>query len=201
MSLRLLRWSSVHHNAFSVGRPVFSRSIFSLLGRSKPKESQEPVPVLSDDDLFHPFSKSPFPAVRARGEAIQKLAPCPVCTSQDDIHVHTKSLPRAVGYECPDCGWPTHCSEDHWRGDAEHQKYCIRLNEANKDEHDLRSGRRMREFELPGNGSFQSHLDIWIADSTLGPQGYEEAISFANWDVFWYTRGFPSMDTERSRRH
>jgi splicing suppressor protein 51 len=35
----------------------------------------------------------------------------------------------------------------------------------------------------------------------LGPQGYEEAISFANWDVFWYTRGFPSMDTERSRRH
>ena len=35
----------------------------------------------------------------------------------------------------------------------------------------------------------------------IGPQGYEEAISFANWDVFWYTRGFPSMDTERSRRH
>jgi len=34
-----------------------------------------------------------------------------------------------------------------------------------------------------------------------GPQGYEEAISFANWDVFWYTRGFNSMDTERSRRH
>jgi splicing suppressor protein 51 len=35
----------------------------------------------------------------------------------------------------------------------------------------------------------------------IGPQPYEEAISFANWDVFWYTRGFPSMDTERSRRH
>ena len=34
-----------------------------------------------------------------------------------------------------------------------------------------------------------------------GPQGYDEAISFANWDVFWYTRGFNSMDTERSRRH
>lgn len=34
-----------------------------------------------------------------------------------------------------------------------------------------------------------------------GPQGYEEAVSFSNWDVFWYTRGFPSMDTERSRRH
>jgi splicing suppressor protein 51 len=35
----------------------------------------------------------------------------------------------------------------------------------------------------------------------IGPQAYEEAISFANWDVFWYTRGFPSMDTDRSRRH
>jgi len=34
-----------------------------------------------------------------------------------------------------------------------------------------------------------------------GPQGYEETISFANWDIFWYTRGFRSMDTERMRRH
>ena len=41
----------------------------------------------------------------------------------------------------------------------------------------------MWEFEMPG------------------PQGYEEAISFSNWDIFWYTRGHPSMDTERSRRH
>ena len=203
MSLRLLRWSSVHRNAFSAGRPVFSRSIFSLLGRSKPKASQEPVPILSEDNLFHPFSKSPFPAVRARGEAIQKLSPCPVCASQDDIHVHTKSLPKAVRYECPDCGWPTHCSEDHWKDDTEHQKYCIRLREANMDEHDLRSGRRMREFELPGKNYFQHRLDnlILLKKCNQGPQGFEEAISFANWDVFWYTRGFPSMDTERSRRH
>nr|VWO98815.1 Neutral alpha-glucosidase AB [Ganoderma boninense] len=41
----------------------------------------------------------------------------------------------------------------------------------------------MREFELPG------------------PQDSEAAISFSNWDVFWYTREFPSMDSERSRRH
>src|ERR1700733_8788622 len=40
-----------------------------------------------------------------------------------------------------------------------------------------------------------------VINIPIGPQGYEEAISFANWDVFWYTRGFPSMDTERSRRH
>ncbi|KAF8163164.1 zinc-finger of mitochondrial splicing suppressor 51-domain-containing protein [Crassisporium funariophilum] len=165
--------------------PVASRSFFNLLKRSRKSDTpQEPVPILTEDNLFHPFSKSPFPAVKARGEAIQALAPCPVCaSSHDHVHAHTKAQPKAVKFECPDCGWPTHCTEEHWKEDAEHQKYCARLHEANEDEHDLRSGRRMREFELPG------------------PQGYEEAISFANWDVFWYTRGFPSMDTERSRRH
>lgn len=34
-----------------------------------------------------------------------------------------------------------------------------------------------------------------------GPQDSEAAISFSNWDVFWYTREFSSMDSERSRRH
>ncbi|QRW27497.1 Mss51-mRNA processing-like protein [Rhizoctonia solani] len=53
----------------------------------------------------------------------------------------------------------------------------------NEDEHDIRSGRKMTEFELPGQ------------------QSYEEAVSFANWDVFWYTRSFNSIDTDRSRRH
>ncbi|KAL0947411.1 hypothetical protein HGRIS_013524 [Hohenbuehelia grisea] len=161
------------------------RLFFQFFRRSKkPAAPADPVPVLSQDDLFHPFSKSPFPAVRARGEVIQSLAPCPVCSaSHTHAHAHNQAQPKAVKFECPDCGWPTHCSEEHWREDEEHQKYCSRLREGNEDEHDLRSGRRLREFELPG------------------PQGYEEAISFANWDVFWYTRGFPSMDTERSRRH
>lgn len=26
-------------------------------------------------------------------------------------------------------------------------------------------------------------------------------MSFSNWDIYWYTRGHPSIDTERSRRH
>lgn len=34
-----------------------------------------------------------------------------------------------------------------------------------------------------------------------GPLELDETVSFANWDVFWYTRGFPSMDTDRARRH
>lgn len=35
----------------------------------------------------------------------------------------------------------------------------------------------------------------------LGPIPYGETVSLSNWDVFWYTRGFPSVDTERTRRH
>ncbi|OBZ75941.1 Protein mss51 [Grifola frondosa] len=147
-----------------------SRTFLSWFKKSKPSGPKEKVPLLTEDNLFHPFSQSPFPAVRARGEAIKKLAPCP-------------AQPRAVKFECPDCGWPTHCSEEHWKEDEEHKKYCSRLREVNEDEHDLRSGRRLREFELPGT------------------QDSEAAISFANWDVFWYTREFPSMDSERSRRH
>ncbi|KAF5372835.1 hypothetical protein D9758_001655 [Tetrapyrgos nigripes] len=162
------------------------RSLFSFFRRSKREQNEppEPVPLLTEDNLVHPFSKSPFPQVRARGEAICSMAPCPICAaSHTHTHAHTKAQPKTVKFECPDCGWPTHCSEEHWKEDKEHEKYCSRLREANEDEHDLRSGRRMPEFELPG------------------PQGYEETISFANWDVFWYTRGFNSMDTERSRRH
>ncbi|KIY43624.1 hypothetical protein FISHEDRAFT_52860 [Fistulina hepatica ATCC 64428] len=142
---------------------------------SSSSASKEPVPILTQDNLFHSFSKSPFPQIRARGEAIQSLAHCPVCL----LH----NISKHVHFECPDCGWPTHCSEAHWKDDSEHAKYCKRLRDANEDDHDLRSGRRLFEFEMPG------------------PQGYEEAISFANWDSFWYTRQFFSMDTERSRRH
>ncbi|KAJ4488474.1 zinc-finger of mitochondrial splicing suppressor 51-domain-containing protein [Lentinula aciculospora] len=175
---------------FRVAYSVAQRRTFLNFFRKKAEDSKEPlepIPSLSEDDLFHPFSKSPFPAVRAKGQTISSMAPCPVCASRHShTHEHDHEKPtkvKNVSFECPDCGWPTHCSEEHWKEDKEHEKYCSRLREANEDEHDLRSGRRMPEFELPG------------------PQGYEEAISFANWDVFWYTRGFNSMDSERSRRH
>jgi splicing suppressor protein 51 len=124
------------------------RLIFSLFRKKPPeKKEPEPTPILSEDNLFHPFSKSPFPAVRARGEAVQSLAPCPVCSS---THSPDHAQPHAVKFECPDCGWPTHCTEEHWKVDDEHSKYCSRLREVNEDEHDLRSGRRLREFDLPG---------------------------------------------------
>ncbi|KAJ7197176.1 zinc-finger of mitochondrial splicing suppressor 51-domain-containing protein [Mycena pura] len=172
-----------HTSCVSLSCPSSRRHFLSLF-RKAPQQKAEPVPLLTEDNLFHLFSKSPFPMLRARGNAIKQLAPCPVCTSSHDQgHPNAHHEPQNVQFECPDCGWPTHCSEEHWKEDKEHEKYCTRLREANEDEHDLRSGRRMVEFELPG------------------PQGYEEAISFANWDLFWYTRGFMSMDTERARRH
>lgn len=128
---------------------TFTRNLFNLL--RKQISQPQPDPILAHDNLLHPFSKSPFPAVRARGEAVRLLAPCPVCASFHDHNYSNHSTqPRAVKFECPDCGWPTHCSEEHYHEDKEHQKYCSRLREANEDEHDLRSGRRLREFELPG---------------------------------------------------
>lgn len=144
-----------------------ARTLFGWFKKSKPAAKKEPVPVLSQDDLFHPFSQSPFPALSARGEAIQKLAPCPVCAVEakgaHDSHVHTHAQPKAVKFECPDCGWPTHCSEEHWEADTEHKKYCSKLREVNEDEHDLRSGRRMKEFELPGTGYVSTAQDTLIA--------------------------------------
>jgi hypothetical protein len=135
----------------------------SAAGAQAPKE-----PILSQDNLFHPLSRSPFPAVRARGETIANVAPCPVCTSEhshshastasdsadpDQPHKHEEGQvkqKKKLAFECPDCGFPTHCSEEHWRADTEHDRYCSRLREVNEDEHDLRSGRRIREFEFPG---------------------------------------------------
>jgi len=144
---------TLNHRLSALGRIHFqqhrTRSLFSLFKKAPSKP--ESRPILSQDDLFHPFSASPFPAMVARGEAIKSLAPCPVCASHHDhIHPHTKAQPRAVAFECPDCGWPTHCTEEHWHADDDHSKYCSRLREVNEDEHDLRSGRRLREFELPG---------------------------------------------------
>lgn len=114
--------------------------------------------------------------MRARGERVRSMAPCPVSLNRDGVR-------RLVEFECPDCGWPTHYSEQEWRQDTEHPKYIARLREANEDEHDLRSGREMTEFKLPG------------------PQGFEEVINFSSWDIFFYTRNHNSIETDRSRRH
>jgi Zinc-finger of mitochondrial splicing suppressor 51 len=148
-SLRAVGRINLQYPARQIIPSLRTRSLFSLFRKAPSKPESQPT--LSQDNLFHPFSKSPFPAIVARGEAIRSLAPCPVCAPHHDyIHDQTKAQPREVAFECPDCGWPTHCTEEHWHADQDHAKYCSRLREVNEDEHDLRSGRRLREFELPG---------------------------------------------------
>lgn len=103
------------------------------------------------------------------------MAPCPV-------HL-AKGKRVLVNYDCPESGWPTHYSRKEWEEDEEKWKYIPRLREANEDEHDLRSGRDFPEYTLPG------------------AQAWEEVINFSSWDVFFYTRAFGSIESERSRRH
>lgn len=172
--------TSTRRSLVRAGTPNGRRSLFGLFNRkSEPSTTATTAPkapLLTQDNLFHPLSQSPFPEMRAKGDRIRQLAWCPVSLSKYSEHLH-------VNYECPDCGYPTHATRERWQEDDQHARYWPRLREANEDEHDLRSGREMTEFKLPGE------------------QPYEEAVSFGNWDVFLYTRGFPSIESERSRRH
>ncbi|CAG8834265.1 20420_t:CDS:2, partial [Gigaspora margarita] len=78
---------------------------------------------LRNDNLFHPLSKSP---------------------------IKTKENQKRPSYECPDCGIPNYCSEEHYKYNLiEHKLHtCKMLREFNKDMHDLMSGRKMKEFEF-----------------------------------------------------
>ena len=121
------------------------RTIFGLF-RSKPKpvvdpEQPDPVPVLAQDDLFHPLAQSPFSDLRERAERVRNVSICPVSIEKYNERVRPM-------YDCEDCGWPTHRSRERWEeGREEHSEVCQRLREVNEDDHDLRSGRRMVEFE------------------------------------------------------
>lgn len=157
---------------------VQTRTLFGLFKRRSPPrlpESNRP-PVLEQDNLFHKLSESPIPALRARGDRIRTMAPCPVSMAKYGER-------RLVNFECPDCGWPTHYSEKEWAEDTEHAQYVPRLREANEDEHDLRSGRPMTEFHLPQD------------------QPSDATVNLSGWDQLFYTRNFPSIDAERSKRH
>lgn len=88
-----------------------------------------------------------------------------------------------VRYECPDCGIPVSCSEEHFASDYEsHLEICDALREINEDDHDLVSGRFFPEFEYPG------------------PQLEEAQINMTNWDTLLYSREFNAIDDPRSMR-
>ena len=110
----------------------------------QPEPVREHKIILEQDNLFHPLSTSPFEDLRMRAERIKLMAPCPVCLD----HFGERNL---VTYDSPEAGWPTHCSKEHYEQDDQHHLYKDRLREANEDEHDIRSGRDLVEFEnLPG---------------------------------------------------
>ena len=152
--------------------------------------------VLDKDDLFHALSSSPIPDMRRRAAIMKSHAHCPhpnhhrtrLPTSPHDPE-NRKSLDQAteppafVAFECPDCGIPTYCSEEHWTEDYEsHSELCDTLREINEDDHDLRSGRFFPEFEYP-----------W-------PPIEEAMPNMSNWDTYLYTREYNAINEMRSLR-
>ena len=157
--------------------------------------SSEARPLLMPNNLFHPFSESPSPEIRRRAAFIKQNAFCPhpdhrqsrLPMNPEDPEARKSSegglAPAHVSFECPDCGIPVSCSEDHWADDYEsHLEICDTLREINEDDHDLRSGRFFPEFDYPEM------------------QMEEAMINMTNWDTFLYTRDFRAIDDERSLR-
>lgn len=158
--------------------------------------------LLRPDNLFHSFTNSPSAKIRRRAAYMRQHAYCPHPSHQrtrqptspadpenskpapsPESNV-TASPPANVKFECPDCGIPVACCEEHWADDYEsHMEICDTLREVNEDDHDLHSGRFFPEFDYPG------------------PQRAEEfVINMSNWDTLLYTRDFPAINEDRSMR-
>lgn len=161
----------------AVKSPVGRRTVFGIspFGAKRKAAEPDPTPLLEQNNLFHPLSQSPFEDLRERAARIRETAICPVSMRQDGER-------RAIAFECPYCGWPSHSSYEAWQEDSEWDRFWPQLREANEDEHDVRSGRKFKEFDMP------RPLDV------------EEAVSLMSWDLFFYTRGFIAM-SPRQQRH
>ena len=152
--------------------------------------------LLKPDNLFHSYSNSPSPEIRRRAAFMKQNAYCPhpshhqtrmpIAPGDPEARKtqETASQPPAhLRFECPDCGIPVSCSEEHWADDYEsHLEICDTLRQINEDDHDLRSGRFFPEFEYPG------------------PQLEEVLVNLTSWDTFLYTREFKAINEERSMR-
>ena len=162
---------------------------------STPVPETEGRPLLMPNNLFHPLSSSPSPEMRRRAAFIKQNAYCPhpdhhqtrLPMNPDDPEARKSAkggMPaKHVSFECPDCGIPVACSEEHWADDYEaHLEICDTLREINEDDHDLRSGRFFPEFEYPGD------------------QIEEAMVNMTNWDTFLYSREFRAINDERSLR-
>lgn len=120
----------------------------------------------TQENRFHMWDNSPSQDIRTRAAFIRARGKCPVTA-------------KNINFACPKCGIPTHHSEEAWKMDTDHhENKCAKLRAVNTYEHDLRSGRDFPEFDFPEN------------------QDPEAAVNFRDWDSFFYTRQFYSMDTE-----
>ena len=152
--------------------------------------------LLEPNNLFHPFSESPSPEIRRRAAFIKTHAYCPhpshhrtrMPLSPHDPETKktpgkSSEQPAFVRFECPDCGIPASCSEEHWADDYEsHLEICETLRQINEDDHDLRSGRFFPEFEYPGM------------------QMEEILVNMTNWDTYLYSREYNAVNDDRSLR-
>jgi splicing suppressor protein 51 len=175
------------------GEPVEQRTPPGLDSTAIPET--EGRPLLMPNNLFHPFSTSPSPDIRRRSAFMKQNAWCPHSSHQQtriaaspDNHIEVAKTtgtepPKHVDFECPDCGIPVACSEEHWADEYEkHMEVCETMKEINEDDHDLRSGRFFPEFEYPGD------------------QIEEAMINLTNWDTFLYSREFRAINDERALR-
>ncbi|CCD22351.1 uncharacterized protein NDAI_0A01930 [Naumovozyma dairenensis CBS 421] len=141
-----------------------------FVGFVKNALGMEPPPSPNEpafENRFHPWDQSPSPDLRERAARIRALAKCPVTGKE-------------INYTCPISGIPTHHSKEAWENDTNYHQNKIYdiLKKVNVFEHDLRSGRSFPEFEFPQS------------------QDHDCAVSMNNWDMFFYTRQFVSMDSE-----
>ena len=152
--------------------------------------------LLQPNNLFHHFSDSPSPEIRRRAAFMKTHAYCPHPShrrTRMPLSPHdpeSRKLPEKsdpppafVRFECPDCGIPVSCSEEHWADDYEsHMEICDALREINEDDHDLRSGRFFPEFEYPVQ------------------QMEEILVNMTNWDTYLYSREYNALNEERPLR-
>ena len=190
---RAVSSSIIGHGQVVKNEPPEYRSPGGL--ESTPIPEIEGRPLLMPNNLFHPLSTSPSPEMRRRAAFIMQNAYCPhpdhhptrlpMNPEDPEVRKFSKWLVPAkhVSYECPDCGIPVACSEEHWADIYEaHLEICDILREINEDDHDLRSGRFFPEFEYPGD------------------QIEEAMVNMTNWDTFLYSREFRAINDERSLR-
>merc|ERR1719247_2370038 len=86
-------------------------------------------------------------------------ADCPTCVRQG---LARTPLRQKLDYNCPVSGFPTHCSQDCYDADAEHQQNKEALRTIHSDLLDLCSGRAFPEFDFPGPAENEVEITNWV---------------------------------------